>query len=121
MLKKIKQIFVKIKGVRMQSIIVKNIQIFPDHIKFESTSKDSNNLKWNDVLEILIETNDQGPIADDVFFVLATRDVEIKIPQTDSNAEELFMRLQGFEGFDNQTFIDSMSSSENKRFVCWKK
>lgn len=105
----------------MQSITVKNIQLSPDHVGFESAPKTFNNIKWDEILEILVETNDQGPFADDVFFVLVTRDVEIKIPHSDSNAEELFMRLQNFEGFDDEVFIEAISSAENKRFVCWKK
>jgi len=76
---------------------------------------------WDDLQGVLIETNDQGPFASDVFWILVGKRGGCVIPQGATGEDALLSRLQALEGFDNAALIDAMSSTENQRFVCWKR
>lgn len=71
--------------------------------------------------EIAVITTDEGPFVDDVFLVLSGGDKEIKIPQEAENFEALFDVFKKFEGFNFEAFIEAMSSTENAKFVCWRR
>ena len=78
-------------------------------------------VEWDDLQGVLIETNDQGPIGTDVYWILARKNSGCVIPQGATGEDALLKRLQALPGFDNQALIDAMSSTENQRFLCWKK
>ena len=67
-------------------------------------------------------TTADGPFAEDMFFVLAGRDGSgCVVPQSASESGQLLERLQRLPGFDNEAFIRAMGSSEDARFVCWRR
>ena len=77
---------------------------------------------WDELVGVDIVTTDQGPYAEDVFFVLHGKDGNgAVVPQEIAVAERLLERLQKLPGFDNGKVIEAMGCSENARFVCWKK
>lgn len=76
---------------------------------------------WADLETVLIETNDTGPIGDDVIWILAGRTSGCLVPSGAEGEQALLARLQELPGFDNQAVIDAMGSVENARFVCWRK
>ena len=76
---------------------------------------------WDDLQGVLIETNDQGPIGTDVYWILAGKRSGCVIPQGATGEDALLGRLQALPGFDNQALIDAMRSTENQRFVCWRR
>jgi len=78
-------------------------------------------VEWDDLQEVLIETNDQGPLFSDVFFILAGRKGGCVIPQGATGDKELLTRLQALPGFDNEAVFAAMCSTENQRFLCWKR
>jgi hypothetical protein len=43
------------------------------------------------------------------------------IPQSADRSGALLKRLQELPGFDNLAFIVAMGSSEDARFLCWKR
>lgn len=77
-------------------------------------------LSSENLLNVLIETNDSGPIGDDFFFVLTLLDgQQVRIPlEEHERCHDLFNRLPGFD-FDRQ--IEATGSTENRWFVCWDK
>ena len=74
---------------------------------------------WDDLQGVLIETNDEGPIGTDVYWILAGKHSGCVIPQGATGEDALLARLQALPGFDNDAVIAAMSSTENQRFVCW--
>lgn len=76
---------------------------------------------WNDLTEIKVETNDLGPFDDDLIFILVTKALEIHIPQSVKDIENLPVFLLEFPGFDYELYITAMSSAENNIFDVWKK
>jgi hypothetical protein len=67
-----------------------------------------------------IRTTADGPIEDDVFFVLRyANGAEHAIPQTEDSGD-LLGRLQSLPGFDNEAFIASMGSTDPAVFPVWR-
>jgi hypothetical protein len=77
---------------------------------------------WEDLLEASVLTTDEGPFAEDVYFVLAGRNgTGCVVPQSAPESRQLLERLQQLPGFDNETFIQAMASTEDATFVCWRR
>lgn len=77
--------------------------------------------RWSDLQAVYIETTDEGPFFEDVFFVLVTAEGELRIPQGDPSFDALLQRLQKLPGFSNVAVINAMTCVDNERFLCWEK
>ena len=97
-----------------------HITLHPDSIIYEH-GMFREEIAPDQIIEIAVVTTDEGPFVDDVFLVLSGDDKEIKIPQEAENFEALFDVFKKFEGFNYEAFIEAMSSTENAKFVCWKR
>jgi hypothetical protein len=78
-------------------------------------------LAWADLQAVEIVTTSDGPFAEDVFWVLLSDGPPLFIPQSADRSGALLKRLQELPGFDNLAFIVAMGSSEDARFLCWKR
>ena len=78
---------------------------------------------WNDLTEVGILTTDEGPVLEDVYFMLvgSSRGKGCAIAQGAIGIEPLLAKLQSLPGFDNEALIKAMGCTSNNRFVCWKK
>jgi hypothetical protein len=76
---------------------------------------------WNDLQKVEIVTTGGGPLAPDVFWVLHGTNGGCAVPQGATGDKELLERLQALLGFDNQAFIKAMSSTSDRRFLCWQR
>lgn len=97
-----------------------HITLHPDSIIYEHGMM-RDEIAHEQINEIAVVTTDEGPFVDDVFLVLSGGDKEIKIPQEAENFEALFDVFKKFEGFNFEAFIEAMSSTENAKFVCWRR
>jgi hypothetical protein len=78
-------------------------------------------VRWADLTAVLLETTDQGPFRNDVFWVLIGRAGRCVVPQEAEGSQALLAKLQTLDGFDSGAVVEAMGSAENKTFVCWKK
>lgn len=76
---------------------------------------------WDELKEVSIVTNDEGPFAADVMWLLVGEKGGCVVPQGAEGEDKLLERLQGLEGFNNEAVIEAMSSVNNRKFVCWEK
>ena len=77
-------------------------------------------VRWEALTEVRIVTTSEGPLAEDVFFVLETSESGCVVPQ--SHASEQFVsKLQSLPGFDNAQMIEAMGAATEAEFVCWKR
>jgi hypothetical protein len=77
---------------------------------------------WDDLAEVFVLTTGDGPFAEDVFFVLVGRDnTGCVVPQGSPESAPLLERLRRLPGFDNEAFIRAMGSTQEARFVCWRR
>ncbi|MCW5771833.1 MAG: hypothetical protein KIT16_09380 [Rhodospirillaceae bacterium] len=78
-------------------------------------------LRWHELRAVLIETTDQGPFQNDVFWVLVGERGRCVVPQEAEGSQQLLARLQHLAGFDNEAVVEAMGSAENRTFVCWRR
>lgn len=76
---------------------------------------------WQSLRAVIIETNDLGPFCTDVFWILIGDTDGCVIPQGANGESELLHRLQILPGFNNEAVIEAMGSTDNNRFLCWKR
>lgn len=78
---------------------------------------------WESLAEVGILTTDDGPLGEDVFWILTGEPEKnvCVVPQGASGAEALLARLQELPEFDNSAFISAMACAEDNRFVCWRR
>lgn len=76
---------------------------------------------WAELKEVSIVTNDEGPFALDVMWLLVGETGGCVVPQGATGEDELLAKLQSLAGFDNEAVIAAMGSTTNRKFVCWEK
>jgi hypothetical protein len=76
-------------------------------------------MRWDDLIGVALETTDQGPAVDDVFFILSGPDGVLVCPSEAEGGQDLLARLQQLPGFDNEAVISAMSCTETRTFICW--
>jgi hypothetical protein len=82
-------------------------------------SKEPESIKWDAIIGIAIETNDQGPFVEDVYWLLASEEKVIKYPSEATGSEEMLKRLQEIPTFNNESLIEAMTCTDNKTFILW--
>src|SRR5262249_1577992 len=81
-----------------------------------------NYIAWDDVVEGMVVTTDQGPFVEDVFFALLGRDgSRCVVPQSFPAAEGLTERLFRLPGFDHAAFREAVSCTRHAAFCCWQR
>lgn len=78
-------------------------------------------VEWDDLKEVVIVTNDEGPFAIDVMWLLIGDESGCVVPLGVTGEDALIERLQALPGFDNEVMIEAMGSTNNRRFVCWER
>ena len=71
------------------------------------------------LVEVALVTTSDGPFADDVFVVLGYADGRSDMVPLNGD-HDLLSRLQQLPGFDNETFIEAMSCTEEGLSVLWR-
>jgi hypothetical protein len=92
-----------------------------DTISCTRPNGDFEQVRFDDLVRVEVQTTDAGPEVTDVYFILADSKSECIIPMGSAGDEHLLEKLQTLPGFDNETYSKAMSSTEDARFVCWQK
>ncbi len=71
--------------------------------------------------EIGVETTDQGPFVEDVFWILKRGDMRLRIGDPHPVFKILMDRFGSLEGFDWRPFIEAQSCADNRYFLCWRR
>jgi hypothetical protein len=74
---------------------------------------------WSDLVEVVLVTVDQGPFAEDLFFVLGDATGN-RCLLPGAQAATLLPRLQRLPGFDNQQVQRAADCVDHAHFVCWR-
>ncbi|TWT34046.1 hypothetical protein KOR34_38820 [Posidoniimonas corsicana] len=80
-------------------------------------------IRWEDLAEVEIQTNDSGPFGMDVWWVLVPDGgaSPCSIPQGASGDAPLLDKLFQLPGFDYEAFSDAMGCTDNRQFLCWRR
>ncbi len=78
-------------------------------------------IRWPDLRAVLIHTTDQGPLIDDVFWVLTDGESGCVVPSESEGIKCMIERLQRLPNFDFDQAIQAMSSTDDRLFLCWQR
>ncbi len=81
--------------------------------------KEPQSAAWSELIGVAVETTDQGPFVEDVWWHLATKEGVVTYPSEATGAGELLKRLQDIPTFNNERLIQAMSSTSNQTFILW--
>lgn len=97
------------------------IVVFDDN-EICSTDYEKNQLsmKWNEIREIIIITNDSGPWGTDLWWKVISQDKLLLIPNGATGENEIMKRFQRLPDFNNESMISAMQSTRNAEFLVWK-
>ena len=77
---------------------------------------------WDELVRLVIETNDSGPWDADVWWILETREGRSAYPQGATGEQEAMTAFkEKLPGFDWEAVIRAQGSTTNAQFVCWEK
>ena len=79
-------------------------------------------IRWDELHEIGIVTTDEGPWAEDVFWLFSNADQSqgCAVPNGADGFPALLSRIQALPEFDNEAVVLAMGSAANDRFVVWR-
>ncbi|RNL80913.1 hypothetical protein [Nocardioides marmorisolisilvae] len=78
-------------------------------------------VSWADLERVALRTTDDGPFAEDLFWVLVgSRGTGFVIPSS-LIPHGMVERLQQLPGFDNEAVIQAMQSVTENVFVAWRR
>lgn len=79
-------------------------------------------LAFDALIRVEILTTDQGPFADDHFWLLTDEmGQSAMIPGGAQDAPKLLDRLGSLPGFDHMAVLSAMGSTENAKFLIWQR
>jgi hypothetical protein len=81
----------------------------------------SESVRWDELTRVELITTDEGPLVEDVFWLLFGDDGKGCVLPGMTVEGDVLARLQALPGFDNEALIRSVSSTENARFLLWKR
>jgi hypothetical protein len=81
--------------------------------------KEPLSLAWSALIGVAVETTDQGPFTEDVWWHLASKEKVVTYPSEASGAGEILTRLQDLPTFNNERLIQAMASMQNNTFILW--
>lgn len=110
-------------SVEPQSSNILNISVSFDEQKIicKCSRGEVHELYWDELVGVAIETTNQGPFFEDVFWYLGAKDRTLHIPQSAQGFCKLLAQLQHLPNFDNKALAAAMVCMDNKIFICWQK
>jgi hypothetical protein len=78
-------------------------------------------VRWDDLTEVRIETTDEESFGEDVYWLLAGADGTAVAVAGSALTDDLRDRLQSLPGFDNEQMIRAMNSTDEAQFLCWQR
>lgn len=78
-------------------------------------------VSWASLTSVVIRVMPDSPYQEDVFLMLVGEDGKgTAIPSGDPAADALIERLQAMPGFDNERFIEAMTTDADQAYVVWE-
>lgn len=82
-------------------------------------AKPMQTIAWPSLIGVAVETTDQGPFVEDVWWHLATKEKVITFPNGATGINEILSRLQNLPTFNNERLITAMTCAQNQMFILW--
>lgn len=91
-------------------------------VRRELADGSTESVSWDELKEVAIRTTPDGPWNEDAFFLLVGQDGGgCAVPSRHPAADDLMEHLQTLPDFDDERFVEAMTSLEDSLFVCWQR
>jgi len=97
------------------------VKVSDTSIEVVEPEKGSCSILISELEDVLIATNDTGPMGIDLWWILRGNGKVVIAPGGATGEKELLNRLQKLSGFNNEAVIRAMGCTDNKDFLLWKK
>ena len=97
------------------------VTIAPESIQCDDPKGNSNVISREDLLRVVIQTNDSGPWGIDFWWILEGSKAIVHVPQGATGEDELVDLLQALPDFNNEEMAKAMCCATNAEFLCWQK
>lgn len=99
-----------------------SITIDDDGVRRQLADGTEESVTWAKLKEVAIRTTPEGPWKEDTFFLLVSEGGGgCAVPAGDPSADDLMTRLQTLPNFDNDAFVEAMTTIEDGLFVIWQR
>ena len=98
-----------------------SVRVNDDGVTFTNPNGAQQFVSWAGLNQVSFVTTDQGPFEQDVFLLLEGDTGNCLIGQDTEGYETVLERVTKLNGFNFEAMIAAMSSTENAKFLCWKK
>jgi hypothetical protein len=88
---------------------------------FKTSAGEAGTVKWSELQEVGILTTTDGPLTNDLFWILSGENGSCVVPGQAVGCDRLLGRLQQLSSFNNMEVIRAMGSTSQARFVCWRR
>jgi len=96
-----------------------NVTFTDDSVVVSHPERDTQVMRWDDILVIKLVNTDDGPFAPDVWLTLVGENQSCAIPQGAVGYDEVYDKVSKYPGFNFDNVIASMSCVENAEFILW--
>ena len=95
-----------------------NVEIRNNAIVCTSPQGDVDIMPIASITSVKIETNDEGPLGTDVWWIIGSAVDALVFPSGATGEQQILQVLQQLPGFNNSAVVDAMICVEPKTFVC---
>ncbi len=79
-------------------------------------------VRWADLVEVGVMTSDEGPFSEDLWLILVGSNGRgCAVPSEVAGYADLADRVLKLPGFDGEKYIAALGSTQNAKFVCWRR
>ncbi len=95
------------------------ITVTDKFIKVEHPQRKAEQVLWGNIQHIKIINTDSGPFLPDIWLALFGIDDGCLIPLGAKGYEQVYDIVSKYEGFNFESYIESMSCTDNSEFDLW--
>lgn len=90
-------------------------------VRVEHPKIKTEQIAWSEIKVIKLINTDKGPWAPDIWLTLIGENSGCMIPQGAKGYDEVYEIVSKYENFDFEKVIESMTCTDNKDFILWRK
>jgi len=108
------------KGLYPECLYV--ITLEADHLRISRPDQTFESIALQDLREVIVETNDSGPLGADVWYHMRSSSIETRcsFPGGATGESNFIQLLQTFPGYNDSALREAMGCTGNKQFVVWR-
>ena len=81
--------------------------------------KEKESIHWPSIKIIAVETTDEGPWLEDIWWHIANEEMTLTYPNQANGADKILNQLQKMPNFNNENLIKAMTYVQNQTFILW--